>query len=85
MKLKLHYFAIQNRYSLAGVGKNDDGPLIMFILEVLDEVNQVGIFHLLWCEDVPLVQLLHSPNPDKECQTEFNHVAPEKGNLIILQ
>lgn len=38
----------------------------MFILEFLDKVDQVGIFHLLWREDIPLIQLHHSPYPNKE-------------------
>lgn len=31
----------------------------MFISERLDQMDQVGVLHLLWGQDVPLVQLLH--------------------------
>lgn len=35
----------------------------MLVSELLDQVHQVGVLHLLRREDVPLVQLLHGPGP----------------------
>lgn len=42
-------------FLLACVGEDDDGPLIMLIGELLDQVDEVGVLHLLRSEDVPLV------------------------------
>lgn len=35
----------------------------MLVSKLLDQVDQVGVLHLLWSEDVSLVQLLHRPCP----------------------
>lgn len=35
----------------------------MLVSERLDQVDQVGVLHFLWSEDVPLVQLLHGLRP----------------------
>lgn len=41
--------------SLACVGEDDDGPVFMLILELLDQVDQVGILDLLRHQQVALV------------------------------
>ena len=41
--------------SLACVGEDDDGPVLMLVLEVLDQVDQVGILDLLRHQQVALV------------------------------
>lgn len=41
--------------SLACVGEDDDGPVLMLILEVLNQVDQVGILDLLRHQQVALV------------------------------
>lgn len=41
--------------SLACVGEDDDGPVLMLILEVLDQVDQVGVLDLLRHQQVALV------------------------------
>lgn len=46
-------------FLLARVGENDDGPVIVLVGEGLYQVDQVGILHLLWSQDVPLVQFIH--------------------------
>lgn len=46
-------------FLLACVGEDDNGPVVMFISERLDQMDQVSVLHLLWGQDVPLVQLLH--------------------------
>ena len=48
---------------LARVGEDDHGPVVMLVSERLDQVDQVGVLHLLWGEDVSLVQLLHRSCP----------------------
>lgn len=50
-------------FLLACVGENDDGPVVMFVSKRLDQVDQIGVLHLFWGEDVPLVQFLHCPCP----------------------
>lgn len=42
-------------FLLACVGEDDDGPVIVLVGELLDQVDQVGVLHLLRSEDVPLV------------------------------
>lgn len=51
------------RFLLARVGEDDDGPVIVLVSKLLDQVDQICVFYLLWREDVPLVQLLHCPCP----------------------
>lgn len=46
-------------HSLAGVGEDDNRPVLVFILELLHEVDQVGVLDLLGHQQVALVQLLH--------------------------
>ena len=50
-------------FLLARVGEDDDGPVVMLICDRLDQVDQVGVLHLLRSEDVSLVQLLHCSCP----------------------
>lgn len=50
-------------FLLARVGEDDDGPVVMFISKRLDQVDQIGILHLFWGEDVPLIQFLHCSCP----------------------
>lgn len=52
--------------SLASVGEDDDGPIFMFILELLDQVDQVGILYFLGHQQVSLVKLLHCPHSKEE-------------------
>lgn len=52
-----------NDFLLARVGEDDDGPVVMLVSKRLDQVDQVGVLHFLWSEDVPLVQLLHCSGP----------------------
>lgn len=52
-----------NAFLLARVGEDDHGPVVVLVSERLDQVDQVGVLHLLWSEDVPLVQLLHCSRP----------------------
>lgn len=40
---------------LARVGEDDDGPVLMLILEVLDQMDQVGVLDLLRHQQVALV------------------------------
>lgn len=49
-------------FLLARIGKDDDGPVVVFISERLNQVHQIGVLHLFWGEDVPLVQFLHCPS-----------------------
>lgn len=49
-------------HSLAGVGEDDDGAVLHLVLEGLDQVNQVGVLHLLRHQQVALVKLLHCAN-----------------------
>lgn len=49
----------QKPNSLAGVGEDDDGPVFVFILECLDHMDEVGIFHFLRHKQVTLIQLFH--------------------------
>lgn len=57
--------------SLARVGEDDDGPVIVFISESLDQMNQVRVLHLLWSQDVSLVQLFHRSCSENSDEGEF--------------
>lgn len=46
-------------HSLARVSEDDDGPVLVLILEVLDQVDQVGVLDLLRYQQVALVQLFY--------------------------
>lgn len=54
-----HEFQSRLCFLLARVGENDDGPVVMLVSEGLYQVHQVGVLHLLWSQDVSLVQLIH--------------------------
>lgn len=46
---------------------------MVLVSELLDQVDQVGVLHLLRSEDVPLVQLVHRPRPVSDNTTDgFN-------------
>lgn len=66
-------------FLLACVGKNDDGPVIMLVSKCLDQVDQVGVLHLLRSEDVSLVQFLHCSRPEKSSKETSSSTA------VILQ
>lgn len=53
-------------FLLARAGENDDGPVVVLVSKGLDQVDQVGVLHLLWSQDVPLVQLFHRPGSADE-------------------
>lgn len=59
-----HINPIWAAFLLARVGEDDDGPVVVLVCIFLDQVDEVGVLHLLWSEDVPLVQLLHCTCPD---------------------
>lgn len=54
-------------FLLAGFGEYYDGPVVVLVSELLDQMHKVGVLHLLWSQDVPLVQLLHCPSPKRRC------------------
>lgn len=75
-KLKRHLESLikaahRGHILLARVGEDDDGPVVVLVSERLDQVHQVGVLHLLWGEDVSLVQLLHRPSPVNDSQRIF--------------
>lgn len=48
-------------FLLARAGEDDDRPVVVLVSKGLNQVDQVGVLHLLWSQDVPLVQLFHRP------------------------
>lgn len=50
-----------DRFLLACTGENDDRPVVVLVSKGLYQVDQVGVLHLLWSQDVPLIQLFHRP------------------------
>lgn len=68
-------------FLLARVGKDDDGPVVVFVSERLNQVHQIGVLHLLWGEDVPLVQFLHCPSSMDSNKVNLK-VLPPKVNFI---
>lgn len=70
-------------FLLARVGKDDDGPVVVFVSERLNQVHQIGVLHLFWGEDVPLVQFLHCPSSIDSDKINIK-VLLSKVNFILL-